>query len=574
MQSALANLENLEKEYGIHMSNPHKPNNLKSLIIQSKIKLYENPEEHFQSTVDSIIDIYNVFKMEDANFEAIVRVNRILELIYYSRNACIAIKRIQEVSDHSHDFRDNFDSSLFRFKAIDESDNTRYQNFLLYILGIFHEKRYHRHNNEVYQEIYTPEGHNTHAYKRIGPLPEVIYNSVTKETNYEQFLNITSRADCVRSATEFLSQCKDSQFPKLLKDRHIFSFRNGIYFAADNRFIEYSENVPQCTSAKYFDLEFDNSEDTPAFDQIFRNQNISDEILEWVYAFTGRLIYEIDENDGWQVILFVQGQAGTGKSTYVMNVCKQLYEDEDAGVMSNNIQRTFGLADLMDKLIYIAPEIKRDFNIEQGEFQSIISGDKVNVNIKHKPSIKVEWKIPGVMAGNESPDFIDNAGSIQRRMVTIRFTQKIKNGDLLLGKKIQQEMAQLIKKCNRIYLEKSAKYGRENIWNSLPDYFKDTQQELAKSTNSLIHFLLGEGIKFDSDAYIPEKIFVQLFNDHCRDNNYTKQRFNPDFYMGPFAQYNITVCKNVKRVYHGKVITGTFFNGIDSNACESIIDED
>ena len=137
MQSALANLENLEKEYGIHMSNPHKPNNLKSLIIQSKIKLYENPEEHFQSTVDSIIDIYNVFKMEDANFEAIVRVNRILELIYYSRNACIAIKRIQEVSDHSHDFRDNFDSSLFRFKAIDESDNTRYQNFLLYILGIF-----------------------------------------------------------------------------------------------------------------------------------------------------------------------------------------------------------------------------------------------------------------------------------------------------------------------------------------------------------------------------------------------------------------------------------------------------
>ena len=36
--------------------------------------------------------------------------------------------------------------------------------------------------------------------------------------------------------------------------------------------------------------------------------------------------------DGWQVIFFVQGQAGTGKSTYVINVCKQFYDEEDVGV--------------------------------------------------------------------------------------------------------------------------------------------------------------------------------------------------------------------------------------------------
>jgi hypothetical protein len=358
-----------------------------------------------------------------------------------------------------------------------------------------------------------------------------------------------------------------------VKDRHIFSFRNGIYFATNDTFIPYGENMPVCTSSKYFDLEFDNSEETPHFDQIFKNQNISQDVLEWLYVFTGRLIYEIDECDGWQVILFVQGQAGTGKSTYLMNVCKELYDDEDTGVMSNNIQKTFGLSDMLNKLIYIAPEIKRDFSIEQGEFQSIISGDKVNINIKHKQSVKIEWKIPGVMAGNESPDFIDNAGSIQRRMVTIRFTEKIKNGDLMLGKKIKKEMAQIIKKCNRMYLEKAAMYGRENIWNCLPSYFVHTQQELAKSTNALIHFLLSESIQFDTDAYIPERIFVQLFNDHCRNNNYTKQRFNPDFYMGPFAQYNITVCKNKRKEYNGKIVSGTFFYGININSVD-IFEED
>ena len=573
MNTTLNQLVKLETDYGINENNPYKPDSLKGILIQNKIKMYENPDEIFQEKIDAIIDMYNTFKKFDADFETIVRVNRLLELVYYSRNACIAIKRLQELTNHAHDFRDNFDASLFRFKAIDVEENTKYQNFLLYILGYFHEHRYFRYNSDVYQVIYTPEGHNTHAYKRIGAISDVIYNSVTKETNYEQFLNITSRVDCVRAATEFLSNCKDSQFPKLEKDRRIFSFRNGIYFAAEDKFVEYTESIPDCKSAKYFDLEFDNSENTPAFDQIFKNQNISDEIMEWVYAFTGRLIYEIDELDGWQVILFVQGQAGTGKSTYVMNVCKEMYEDEDTGVMSNNIQKTFGLSDLMDKLLYIAPEIKRDFSIEQGEFQSIVSGDKVNINIKYKQSAKVEWKIPGVMAGNESPDFVDNAGSIQRRMVTLRFTQKIKNGDLMLGKKIKKEMAQIIKKCNRIYLEKANEYGRENIWNILPNYFRETQQELAKSTNSLIHFLLSENIKFDSDAYIPEKVFVQLFNDHCRANNYIKQRFNPDFYMGPFAQYNISVMKNVKKVYNGKLINGTFFSGIDVAQHESILEE-
>ena len=254
-----------------------------------------------------------------------------------------------------------------------------------------------------------------------------------------------------------------------------------------------------------------------------------------------RLIYEIDDKDGWQIVFFIQGQAGTGKSTYVLNVCKQFYEDEDVGIMSNNIQRQFGLSDLVDKMIYIAPEIKRDFSMEQGEFQSIVSGDKVTINIKFKQSRFETWKIPGVLAGNESPDFIDNSGSIQRRIVSIKFTEKVKEGDLMLGKKLRDELPNILQKCNKIYLEKSLKHGRSNIWTVLPKYFENTRDLLAQATNPLIHFLCSGKLEFGKDLYIPEKTFVQLFNTHCNDNNYSRHRFNPDFYMGPFYQKNITV---------------------------------
>ena len=584
----MEDLTHYENLWGLHPDDPHRVTDPNQVIQLCKnvldISLTMSPEfiqDKFREHIDSLIDVHN--NLKNSEFEVVVRINRLLEFVYYSQNVCVSLSRMQEVMDQTTDFRDNTDGSLFRFKAIDVNENTKFQNFLLYILGNFHKKRYARYNGDVYKSITTPEGYNTLAWKRVGTINEIIYKSICKETNYDQFINFTHRGDSVRAATEFLSNCSDRQFPALMKNRHVFSFRNGVYLAHEDAFVEYTDarikDIGNIVSAKYFGKFFTPCEDswksieTPYFDSIFKHQNVSDEVMEWVYAFTGRLIYGIDELDGWQVIFFVQGQAGTGKSTYANAVCKHLYDEEDVGIMSNNIQRQFGLSDLVDKMIYVAPEIKRDFNIEQGEFQSIISGDKVTINIKFKNSRFENWTIPGVMAGNECPDFIDNAGSIQRRMVTLRFTNKVRKGDLLLGKKIQEEMASIILKCNKAYREKADLYGRESVWNVLPQYFINTQQELARSTNPLINFLLSENITFDENKYIPESVFKDRYNIHCRESNYSKHKFNPDFYMGPFAQYNIKVTGKEKRMYNGSVYNCVWFQGVDISSA-SLIDEE
>ena len=565
-----------ENEWGISESNPHKIDNgsllisffHKQLNLNNSSSIFEI-QNKFSDYIDNLITIYNNLKKnkETTDFEVIVRINRLLEIVYYARSMCVSSSRIIELLDLNNDYRDNCDANLFRFSTIDNSKNNHYQNFLLFLLDYFYENNYSRYNNDIYKMKMTESNIPTFAWERIDSITNVIYSAIKKEVNFEQFINATNRGDSVRQAAEFLNNCKDSQFDELKKDRHVFSFKNGIYFANIDTFYYYNDsNIPKNTvSAKYFDTDFNETDnlETPYFDSIFEHQDITGEILKWVYIFTGRLIYEIDEKDGWQVIFFVQGQAGTGKSTYDMNVCKQLYDEEDVGVMSNNIQTKFGLSDLVDKLLYVAPEIKRDFSIEQGEFQSIVSGDKVTINIKCKSSRFENWKIPGVMAGNESPDFIDNSGSIQRRMASIKFNNKVKDGDLLLGKKIKEEMGTIIRKCNRLYLEYAEKYGRKNIWTVLPEYFSNTRAEIAQSTNALIHFLSSGKVVIDESKFIPEKIFVQLFNQHCMDNNYKKCRFNQDFYTGPFSQFNIKVSKMDKRKYLGKISQTTYFIGVD-----------
>ena len=565
-----------ENMWGVHPDNPHNfDNNMMIELITNNFGL-ENVNNNTTNLIKELIEIAN--NIENPSIDDKVRINRVLELTYYARHVSTSLQRMQQIMKLHNDYRNNdLDTSLFRFKAIAMEDNSKYQNFILYSLEYMHSHGYRRYNECVYSPIFTDDGYNTHAWRKIGSITDILYESIVKETNYDQFINATNQGNYIKQAAEFIANCKDLQFPELKKDRHIFSFRNGIYFAKDKKFMNFNEVPSTIVSSKYFNKDFP-VEDAkcPHFESILDYQDLSEEVKHWVKVFIGRMIYEIDEMDGWQVIMFLQGQAGTGKSTIALNVCKQLYDEEDVGTLSNNFQQTFGLSDLVDRKIWIAPEIKRDFNMKQCEFQSIVSGDVVTVNIKYKQSRFETWTIPGMLAGNEPPDYTDNSGSFQRRMIPIMFVNKVKNGDLLLGRKIQAEMPHIIKICNEAYLEEAEKCGREDVWSHLPEYFTKARAELAASTNSLIHFLSSGTMNFSPELYISEKVFQQVFNHHCSESGYKRQRFNKDFYLGPFSQYGIKVLRGVKKKYpptSSRTSDGPFFMGMDL-ANEDEIEDD
>lgn len=574
-------LERFENEWGIHKDDPHSFPNINDIYFTAcrNVKVGDKMcmsaiTERFQDYFNKLIECHN--ELDTSDFETKVRITRLLEILYYSKNMVIANKRINECSDLSNDFRGNYDCSLFRFRAIESDDNTPYQNLILYVLNYMYENGYKRYSGNVYKPITTEEGFDTKAWEHVDSIINVVYGCAQKEINYDQFKNFTARSDSCRAITDFLTNCKDSQFNEIKKDRHIFSFKNGVYFASNNTFMKYENGIPDgVVSSKYFDIEFDSYDssnwkdiDTPLFDSILDYQNIKDDIKYWIYAFIGRLIYDVNEKDGWQVIFFFQGQAGTGKST-IVNVCKSFYGDEDVGTISNNIQRKFGLSDILGKMMFVAPEIKRDFTLEQAEFQSMVSGDAMTIAIKCKESQFVNsWSIPGILAGNETPDFIDNFGSIQRRIVSVRFTKRVMDGDMMLGKKLHEETARILHKCNMAYIDAYTKYAKDNIWKHLPKYFNDNRNAMAAATNPLIHFLSSDQIRVAPGSVIPEKEFITLFNHHCMENNYTKPRFNSDFFTGPFTQFGISI-KTGEHTWPPEGLAGSkrrngkYFSGVD-----------
>jgi hypothetical protein len=253
----------------------------------------------------------------------------------------------------------------------------------------------------------------------------------------------------------------------------------------------------------------------------------------------------------------------TGKSTIVLKIAKQLYDAIDVGVLSNNVEKKFGLSAFYDKFIYVAPEIKGDFVLEQAEFQSIVSGEDIQIAAKHKTAFSTTWEPPGILAGNEVPGWIDNSGSIQRRIVVFNFEKTVLGGgDMKLGEKLEAQMPAIIAKCNRAYLEAAAEYGMQNIWNVLPAYFRETRDEMAQSTNSVEAFIVSDDITIDAALFCPFDDFKAALAVWERMNNYRSVKFTADLFRGPFAKFNLTRIREL-REYRGQRARREYIVGVD-----------
>ena len=510
--------------------------------------------------------------------------NKIFESIDYS---CKILKFGNIlINSHSDEFVETSnDLGQLRWMQPNIESNSPFQNLLLYLLDSIYTTGLQRYNDGLYEKIFY-KGNFTHAWKEKLSIRKFIYQQTEFSQDYRQWHNLTSNASNIKNATEFLENCKDPRISDLKKDRHVFAFRNGIYCCKEkvngsytDHFYEYGAELTKSldlniVASKFFDCDFNNFDEiddwydipTENFQCILDYQEFDEEVSRWIYVLLGRLLFDLNELDNWQIALFLEGVAGSGKST-ITKLVKKFYETCDVGVLSNNIEKTFGLSSLKDKLLFLAPEIKGDLRLEQSEFQLLIEGGDMQLPVKYRESEYIEWKIPGLFAGNEPPNYTDNSGSISRRLVVAKFNKKVCLKDPDLDLKLNKELPLIMKKVACAYLSAVNKYQGQDFWSSLPKYFRDTQQDMAQNTHSLEHFISSGKVILGEDLYCREKNFVQAFNEHCKECHLERQKFTTDYYLGVFGNHNIKVKKGIKLRYPNTPSApsyhGVFIFGVD-----------
>ena len=211
------------------------------------------------------------------------------------------------------------------------------------------------------------------------------------------------------------------------------------------------------------------------------------EVQRWIYIFLGRLLHDLNHHDSWQIMPFLKGKAGTGKSAIGL-VAKNFFEPEQVGILSSNIETKFGLGALADAFVILCLEVKKNFQLNQAEFQSIVSGEVIQLAVKNKEAFAKKWTAPGLLCGNEWASYQDAQGSIARRLAIINFVFPISEKDSnpnLLDLILNQELGALLIKCNIGYREQAEIKRGQDIWKILPPYFKHQRRLLQIETDPL-----------------------------------------------------------------------------------------
>ena len=495
-----------------------------------------------------------------------------------------------------------------------DREESSFQKLLLFLLKKMYALNLRKYNDRLYkQTVITVPGqppYRTHAWELHAEFDDFVYGAVCKESDYDMWLNLTSAHANVTGAVNYLKLCRDYELPMLKPDRHVFSFTNGVYDADANTFYAYADPTaaipPSVVACKFFNIEFpidlvatSGSEwrdiPTPKLDQILDHQRVPNEphtplrrvwretasgervreevpdetapklsVKHWFYVFIGRMIYEIGEYDEWQVLMFIKGVAGSGKSTLGKFV-SYLYEANDVGVLSNNIENKFGLAALVDKLIYVCYEVKHDFGLDQGEFQCMVSGEQMAIPKKFETAKSVAWKTHGMFMGNEVASWCDNSGSMSRRILLALFNQIVTDGNPKLFAELQAEMAFIILKANCAYRNAADAFGMLDIWNVLPPYFSENRRKLRAETHALAFFLENcTDLEFGPHVYMSMDDLKLMMNVFLMADGLFKNHrkgFTSDFYQWVFDAYHIRVDMD-SRDYKGAVCTTNFLTGV------------
>jgi hypothetical protein len=414
------------------------------------------------------------------------------------------------------------------------------QSFIIFVADQLQKMNLRRYRGCCYQEVESPpfmvkgklRTFKTHAWKRYMDISEFVEKCAPKETHFTMWQNMIT-GDTKSKTKHHLEFGYEIQFPDLKPDRHWHAFPNGLYCTNVKQFYPWGHAAitSNITACKYHEAEFDESImdierwqdiETPFFQTILDTQlkhivHIETDasggpkkwtaeeameenaerldtgwpsveagqpmlvpeghkVIEWAYIMLGRVLFEVNEKDSWQVIPFFIGRAGTGKSL-ILSIASSFFEDADVEFVSNDNQKGFGLETVHDKKIWMVKEVKHDFAIDQAQFQSMITGEEMSIMRKNKTALQVIWRVPGLLAGNEMANWSDNSGSISRRLILFYFNKRVSNSDPNMAERLKQELPKLMHKCCRAYAQAVLFYGKSDLWAKNPRLLKKLAED-------------------------------------------------------------------------------------------------
>ena len=462
------------------------------------------------------------------------------------------------------------------FQPHDPAAGAKHQQVLLLYLKKAFMHGYQKDGGSLYKPRYNEEGVFVHSYEYVCDISEFVLRGVRPlELHHRVWDALTERPGTCKWVIQSLTDFQTEWLPDLKRSRHVHAFRNGLFILTLKTFFYYTKRSGKrwvgelegedLRATKYHDIEFDEegmqadmdrgddddhsfmSIDMPGIHHILDTQQFSHDEKKWIFCLLGRLLFSIGQYDNWSVFPYFLGLAGTGKST-LLRLVAELLEKRDVGYLNNQLQKTFALDGISDKLLYLALDIDGEFQLDQATFQSMVCGEEVSVTRKHKQPITLPWESHGGFAGNKLPPWTDNGGSLARRVIVLEFLKVVQTCDPNLFDKCVGQRDRFLKVVVSAYQELSSRYSNVGIKEVMPDKFKKSERKALLELNCLLQFVQETCDVEGYDVAETDRVYTQSFADfnlafkgYCKRLGLHHRSLTYNFYNGVFAKLQVSV---------------------------------
>ncbi|GAQ85106.1 hypothetical protein KFL_002190580 [Klebsormidium nitens] len=395
----------------------------------------------------------------------------------------------------------------------------------------------------------------TASWERVCTVKEFVFHACTSWEAPEKISMVFNLKDQDWNVGRyFIDNRVDVTLPSLApSSRYLFSFRNGVYVALVSTTILNPEYVdlergaydtfvrkadmarmlrPTVIACNYFDRDFDVADYERCRDmspaeliessqesllRMLKSQRMSSTVLVIFYAFVGRLLGEI-RDDNWEKLFYVVGQAGSGKSTLLESILAKFYADHDVCNTGSDTEKTFGMQAFVGKKLVLLDETAKKLGISQQAMQSWIAGQSVPINRKYMEAIEARLP-PLVASGNETMAYDNNQGSQKRRVCIFDFPVKIRSPDPAMRDKIEGDRDKLLYKPRLVYLHALREHdGAFPLsWNAYFDatYLKHATASMDKDVVALLSER-ADSSPGDFHVYCPLATLMADFKDQTK----------------------------------------------------------
>lgn len=225
-------------------------------------------------------------------------------------------------------------------------------------------------------------------------------------------------------------------------DTHFINVKNGLFNVTNFTLENHTHKVHSTIQIPW---EYDIETDCPLFKKFIHETMKGDpELIAVIQEVMG---YCLTTETKAEKVIFFYGRGSNGKSVLANIITKMVGSKYVANTSLNELNGTFGLSTILDKLVCISGENEVTAALNTERLKQIASGDRINVNIKCKQQVDYRPICTIIALTNNLPQVNDESHGFFRKGLIIPFMNLVtkEQQDKDLVHKLEQELPGILK---------------------------------------------------------------------------------------------------------------------------------